>query len=303
MPAARQKIPMTSRSSPTVFTSPDAILATYPIGIFDSGVGGLTVASAIRRVMPDEKLLYLGDVARQPYGTKSPRTVTRYAVQAAEFLVDKGIKALVVACNTASAVALDAIAGRFPDLPVLGVVEAGADGAARMSRGGRIVVAATEGTCRSEAYERAIARRRAGASVRCVPCPLFVALAEEGLTDGPIVDSIARHYLGPLFDRGGGGGEGGGEGGGGDCLVLGCTHFPLLAPALARLAGPDVTLVDCAEATSSMLVRLLQGREAPPGGGGGLHLISTDAPERFARMAARLFPSLGPTPPVELADL
>lgn len=243
--------------------------------------------------MPDEKLLYLGDVARQPYGTKSPRTVTRYAVQAAEFLVDKGIKALVVACNTASAVALDAIAERFPGLPVLGVVEAGADGAALASKGGRIVVAATEGTCRSRAYERAIADRRAGAVVRCVPCPLFVALAEEGLTDGPIVESIARHYLGPLLE--------GGDGS--DCLVLGCTHFPLLAPTLARLAGPEVTLVDCAEATSSMLVRLLEGRRAPPGSGGGLQLVSTDAPERFARMAARLFPSLGPAPRVELADL
>lgn len=243
--------------------------------------------------MPDERLLYLGDVARQPYGTKSPRTVTRYAVQAAEFLVGKGIKALVVACNTASAVALDAIAERFPGLPVLGVVEAGADGAARASAGGRIVVAATEGTCRSEAYERAIARRRQGARVRCVPCPLFVALTEEGLTDGPIVDSVARHYLGSLFD--------GSEAG--DCLVLGCTHFPLLAPALARLAGPGVTLVDCAEATSSMLVRLLEGREAPKGSGGGLRLISTDAPERFARMVGKLFPALGPAPDVELADL
>ncbi|WP_096703479.1 glutamate racemase [Magnetospirillum sp. 15-1] len=284
---------MTSQQGHTVFTSPDAIPATYPVGIFDSGVGGLTIAAAIRRTMPDERLLYLGDVARQPYGTKSPRTVTRYAVQAAEFLVEKGIKALVVACNTASAVALDAIAERFPGLPVLGVVEAGADGAARASAGGRIVVAATEGTCRSEAYERAIARRREGARVRCVPCPLFVALAEEGLTDGPIVESVARHYLGSLFD--------GGEGG--DCLVLGCTHFPLLAPALARLAGPGVTLVDCAEATSSMLVHLLEGREAPKGTGGGLQLISTDAPERFARMVGKLFPALGPSPAVELADL
>ncbi|ARJ64375.1 glutamate racemase [Magnetospirillum sp. ME-1] len=289
---------MTSQHGHTVFTSFDAIPATYPIGIFDSGVGGLTIAAAIRRTMPDEKLLYLGDVARQPYGTKSPRTVTRYAVQASEFLVEKGIKALVVACNTASAVALDAISERFPGLPVLGVVEAGADGAARASARGRIVVAATEGTCRSEAYERAIALRRQDATVRCIPCPLFVALAEEGLTDGPIVESVARHYLGSLFDR-----DKGADGEAGDCLVLGCTHFPLLAPALARLAGPGVTLVDCAEATASMLVRLLEGREAPRGSGGGLQLISTDAPERFSRMAGKLFPAMGPSPAVELADL
>lgn len=275
-----------------MFTSDNPVLATYPIGIFDSGVGGLTVAAAIRKAMPNEHLLYLGDVARQPYGTKSPRTVTRYAVQAAEFLVETGIKALVVACNTASAVALDAIAERFPDLPVLGVVEAGAAGAARASASGRILVAATEGTCRSEAYERAIAQRRDDAQVRCIPCPLFVALAEEGLTDGPIVESVARHYLAPLFD----------QSEGADCLVLGCTHFPLLAPALARLAGPGVTLVDCAQATSALLVEQMRGNEAPPGGG-GLRLIATDAPERFARMAARLFPALGAAPQVELADL
>jgi len=251
------------------------------------------VAAAIRSALPEERLLYLGDVARQPYGTKSPQTVTRYALKAAEFLVGRGIKALVVACNTASAVALDAIAERFPDLPVVGVVEAGAARAATTSANGRIVVAATEGTCRSEAYERAITRRHPGAQVTCIPCPLFVALAEEGLTDGPIVDSVARHYLSVLFDGSRGA----------DCLVLGCTHFPLLAPALARLAGPEVRLVDCAEATSALLVKALAGREAPSGNAGGLTLIATDAPERFARIAARLFPALGSSPAVELADL
>lgn len=285
---------MTPTPSHTVFTSVDAIPATHPVGIFDSGVGGLTVAAAIRRVLPDEPLLYLADVARQPYGTKSPRTVTRYAVQAAEFLVEKGIKALVVACNTASAVALEAIAERFPALPVLGVVEAGAAGAALASAHGRILVAATEGTCRSEAYERAILRRLPAARVQCVPCPLFVALAEEGLTDGPIVESVARHYLSALFD--------GAEDGRADCLVLGCTHFPLLAPALSRMAGPGISLVDCAEVTSALLMDMLEGRRAPPGHG-GLTLIATDAPERFARMAARLFPALGEVPKVELADL
>jgi glutamate racemase len=242
--------------------------------------------------MPSERLLYLADIARQPYGPKSPRTVTRYALQAAEFLVARGIKALVVACNTASAVALDPIKQRFPGLPVLGVVEAGAAGAARASVTGRILVAATEGTCRSAAYEAAIARRRGDARITCVPCPLFVTLAEEGLTDGPIVESVARHYLAPLFepanDR--------------DCLVLGCTHFPLLAPALGRLAGPGVKLVDCAQATSDLLKDSL-GSLAAQEGDGELRLISTDAPERFATIAGRLFPHLGPLGPVELADL
>jgi glutamate racemase len=274
--------------------SPPADTASLPVGIFDSGVGGLTVAAAIRQRMPGERLLYIGDLARQPYGTKSPQTVVRYALKAAEFLVRRGIKALVVACNTASAVALEPIAARFPGLPVIGVVEAGAAGAALASTHGRIVVAATEGTCRSGAYERAIARRRQGAHVICTPCPLFVALAEEGLTDGPIVESVARHYLGPLLDRAAQT----------DCLVLGCTHFPLLAPALGRLAGPNVRLVDCAEATAGLLEEALSsGLAAPLGASGGLTLIATDAPDRFARIASVLFPAMGGIPPVELADL
>jgi glutamate racemase len=268
--------------------------ARLPVGIFDSGVGGLTVAAAIRRRMPSERLLYLGDVARQPYGTKSPQTVVRYALKAADFLVGRGVKALVIACNTASAVALEPISARYPGLPVIGVVEAGAAGAAQASVAGRIVVAATEGTCRSGAYERAIARRRAGARVICTPCPLFVALAEEGLTDGPIVEAVARHYLGPLLD----------PAAGTDCLVLGCTHFPLLTPALGRLAGPGIRLVDCAEATAALLSEALaDGRTAPPDARGGLTLIATDAPDRFARIAALLFPAMGGIPPVELADL
>ena len=263
-------------------TSADASL---PVGIFDSGVGGLTVASAIRRRLPAERLLYLGDLARQPYGPKSARTVARYAVNAAEFLVRRGIKALVVACNTASAVALD---------PIIGVVEAGAAGAARRSVTGQIVVAATEGTCRSGAYERAIARRRTDSHVTCIPCPLFVALAEEGLTDGPIVTAVARHYLGAALAAGDNA----------DCLVLGCTHFPLLAPALARLAGPGVQLVDCAEVTAELLTEALAGPlAAPPTQTGGLTLIATDAPDRFARIAQKLFPTLDGLPPVELADL
>jgi len=265
-----------------------------PVGVFDSGVGGLTVASAIRRRLPAEQLLYLGDLARNPYGPKSPQTLVRYTLNAADFLVGRGIKALVVACNTASAVALDAVAARFPGLPVIGVIEAGAARAAEGSATGRIIVAATEGTCRSGAYERAIARHRPAAAVTCVPCPLFVALAEEGLTDGPIVTTVARHYLAAALD----------PARQADCLVLGCTHFPLLAPALARLAGPEVRLVDCGEATADRLAEALAGPLAAPlGSQGGLSLIATDAPDRFARIAQRLFPTLDGLPPVELADL
>lgn len=270
-------------------------LARLPLGVFDSGVGGLTVAAALRRRLPSEKLLYLGDLARLPYGTKSPATVARYACNAADFLVARGIKMLVVACNTASAHALDALSAAHAGLPVLGVVEAGAAAAARLSPSGRIVVAATEGTCRSGAFARAIQTHRPDARVEQVPCPMFVALAEEGLTDGPIAEDMVRHYLGGSFlgtDAA-------------DCLVLGCTHFPLLAKALRRVLGERVVLVDCAEAVAAQTAAELASRSlALPGGDvGGLSLIATDAPDRFARIATRLFPALGPVPDVELANL
>lgn len=272
-----------------------AVVTPQPIGIFDSGVGGLTVVAAMRRLLPDERLLYLGDLARLPYGTKSPAMVERYALKAAAFLAARGIKMLVLACNTASAHALAAVQGAFPGLPVLGVLETGAAAAAAASAGGRIVVAATDGTCRSGAFERAIRGRRPEARVTCVPCPMFVALAEEGLTTGPIVEAMAREYLGAWF--------GGTEGA--DCLVLGCTHFPLLAPVLARLAGPGIALIDCAEATAAEAAQLLAKHRlaAEPGVRGSLTLATTDAPARFARIARSLFPELAAPPAVELVDI
>ncbi|HLO77521.1 MAG TPA: glutamate racemase [Magnetospirillum sp.] len=266
-----------------------------PIGVFDSGVGGLTVAAALRRRLPAETLLYLGDIARLPYGTKSPATVIRYALKAADFLVARGIKLLVVACNTASAHALAALREAHPDLSVLGVVEAGAVTAAARSVSGRIVVAATEGTCRSGAFARAIQAHRADARVVQVPCPMFVALAEEGLTEGPIAEDMVRHYLARHFQ--------GSEAA--DCLVLGCTHFPLLTASLQRALGTAPALVDCAEAVAAQVEAVLAtaGLAAPVQSQGGLSLVATDAPDRFARIATRLFPALGPVPTVELADL
>lgn len=252
------------------------------------------MAAALRRRLPAEHLLYLGDIARLPYGTKSPATVTRYAMQAADFLTARGIKMLVVACNTASAHALDALAAAHPGLAVLGVVEAGAAAAVRQSASGRIVVAATEGTCRSDAFARAILARRPDAQVIQVPCPMFVALAEEGLTEGSIAEDMARHYLGAHFQ--------GSQAA--DCLVLGCTHFPLLITALRRVLGPAPAMVDCAEAVAAQADALLaQSGLAVPVGSGGLALVATDAPDRFARIATRLFPSLGEVPAVELANL
>ncbi|MBC7906325.1 MAG: glutamate racemase [Rhodospirillaceae bacterium] len=269
--------------------------ADLPIGVFDSGVGGLTVAAALRRRLPSEELLYLGDIARLPYGTKSPGTVERYTLKAADFLIARGIKMLVVACNTASAHALTALMRAHPHLPVLGVIEAGAQAAARLSRSGTIAVAATEGTCRSDAFARAILTHRPEAKVSQIPCPLFVALAEEGLTDGPIAEDMVRHYLAAKFA----------PSNAPDCLVLGCTHFPLLTGALRRAIGDGPILVDCAEAVAEQAEQLLiaGGLAAPAGRAGGLSLIATDAPDRFARMATRLFPALGEVPAVELANL
>ncbi|CAA7612714.1 glutamate racemase [Magnetospirillum sp. UT-4] len=264
------------------------------IGIFDSGVGGLTVASALRRRLPAETLTYLGDTARLPYGTKSPETVVRYALQAADYLAAGGIKMLVVACNTASAHALPALVARHPGLPVLGVVEAGAAAAARASASGRIVVAATEGTCRSGRFPATITALRPTAEVSQVACPLLVAVAEEGLGDSPIAEAMARSYLADRFAGHGAA----------DCLVLGCTHFPLLVPAIRRVIGPRPVLVDCAEAVAEQAAALLAERGlARQGGAGGLALIATDSPERFRRMAARLFPGLGSNLAVTLADL
>lgn len=255
-----------------------------PIGVFDSGVGGLTVLRALRAALPHESLLYLGDTARLPYGTKSPETVVRYAEQAARVLTRRGVKLLVIACNTASAVALDHLAEVFRPLPVVGVVEPGASAACRASKSGRIVVLATEGTVRGGAYERAIRARRPDAVVLQVPCSLFVALAEEGWVTGPIAEAIARRYLGaPLAELPGA-----------DCLVLGCTHFPVLRAAISAAAGPQVELIDSAETTAQAVAAVLASRgiARPPAAASApawTRFLATDAPARFARVGAVFF--------------
>jgi len=267
-----------------------------PIGVFDSGVGGLTVLKALVAQLPRERFVYLGDTARLPYGTKSPETVVRYALQAAQALADFGVKCLVLACNTASATGLGAVSERIREVPVIGVIEPGAEAACRASRSGHIGVIATEGTVRGGAYQDAIVRRRSDARVSAVPAQLFVALAEEGLCRGPIADSVARHYLEPLFNSGTGSRP--------DTLVLGCTHFPMLAQSIRAAAGPDVCIVDSAETTAHYVRQTLESqnilaRDAE----GGLRLLATDAPERFARIGARFLDRpIGPHE-VELVDL
>ena len=266
-----------------------------PIGIFDSGMGGLTVMRALVARLPHEHFVYLGDTARLPYGTKSSETVTRYAVQAAGLLAKHRVKLVVVACNTASAVAMTALAGALAPLPSLGVIEPGAEAAVAAGPQGPIAVIATEGTVRGGAYVRAIQRLRPGVNVVQQACPLFVPLAEEGLIDGPIAKLAAERYLAPLFA-------------GADakpaCLVLGCTHFPVLKSVIAQVIG-DVALVDSADVTANAVARLLHDAKlandepVPPPN----RFLVTDAPERFARVGEIFLGAPISAGTVELIDL
>ncbi len=224
-------------------------MAERAIGIFDSGVGGLTVLKALRQVLPGEQLCYLGDTARVPYGTKSPGTVLRYAQEAAEFLIQQRVKMLVVACNTASAVAVEAIEQRF-SLPVVGVIEPGARKAAAVTRNRRVGVIGTEGTIRSGAYTRAIHAVDSAIEVFTAACPLFVPLVEEGWADHQVAYLAAREYLAPLIKQQI------------DTLVLGCTHYPLLKNTLQQVLGPEVQLVDSATETAHLVAGLLGARNA-----------------------------------------
>lgn len=267
------------------------------IGVFDSGVGGLTVLKALAAELPRERFVYLGDTARLPYGTKSPETVVRYALQAAEALADYGVKCLVIACNTASAAGLPAVSERIREVPVIGVIEPGAEAACLASRSGHIAVIATEGTVRGGAYQEAIVRRRSDARVSAVPAPLFVALAEEGLCRGPIAESVARHYLEPLFNSRPGASRP-------DTLVLGCTHFPMLAQAIRAAAGPEVSIVDSAETTARHVRQTLEAANlAARDGEGSLRLLATDAADRFARIGGRFLERPIRPHEVELVEL
>jgi glutamate racemase len=274
-----------------------------PIGVFDSGVGGLTVLRSLQQALPQESFIYLGDTARLPYGTKSAETVVRYALQSADALVKRGIKALVVACNTASAAALDALRACHNSLPVIGVIEPGARAVAAASRSGRIVVLATEGTVRGGAYQRTIAQLRPDARVTAVACQLFVALAEEGWINGMVVDAAIARYLRPVF----------GQVMDGqavtattpDAIVLGCTHFPVLRDAIAQAVGASVTLVDSA-ATTAMAVRerlLADGLVADASATARVRFLATDSTARFAAVGGRFLGREIHESDIELIDL
>ena len=267
--------------------------------MFDSGVGGLTVLEALIAKLPREHFVYLGDTARLPYGTKSSETVARYSLQAAQALMQYGVKCLVIACNTASSVGLPAITGRIDNVPVIGVIEPGAQAACAASRSGRIAVIATEGTVRGGAYQQAILRIRPEARVHAEPTPLFVALAEEGLNEGSIANDIASHYLRPMFSSAAAGISAP------DTLVLGCTHFPMLAGAIRQAVGPDVQIVDSALTTAASVdVQLRKaGLARTAGGAGTVRLLATDGRERFARVGSRFLERSISPDEVELIDL
>ena len=253
-----------------------------PLAVFDSGIGGLTVLRALRRRLSREPVLYLGDTARVPYGTRSDDTVLRYAREATAFLLSRDVKAVVVACNTVSAVALDALAAEI-SVPLVGVLEPGAREACRRTRTGKIGVIGTAATVRSGAYARRIQELRPGTVVRQAACPLFVPLAEEGWVDGAVPQMVAESYLGELRRAGV------------DTLVLGCTHYPVLRGVLAATMGETVELVDSAEAAADEVARLLgeAGLEASGASADatGVHFFVTDSSERFREVGSRFLGS------------
>lgn len=246
-----------------------------PIGIFDSGVGGLTVFAEIRKKLPNESLIYFGDTARVPYGNKSAETVIRYSLENASFLVERDVKAIVVACNTASALALPALASKF-NLPILGVVVPGAEAAIKATKNRKIGVIGTQATVSSEAYGRALRQIDGEVKIVSQACPLFVPLVEEGWVDNEVARTAAVRYLSGIKEEGI------------DVLILGCTHYPLLKSLIREIVGPHITLVDSAEATADSLKMMLEKDNLKRRSGELRHQIYvTDLPARFESIARR----------------
>jgi glutamate racemase len=264
-------------------------MSTAPIGIFDSGIGGLTVARAIQDLLPQESTVYLGDTARVPYGPKSPETVRRYSREILDWLLTQEVKAVVVACNTATAHALDDLRAISP-VPVIGVIEPGARAAVAATRNDRIGVIGTAGTVASGAYRRALLARKPDLEVVQQACPLLVPFVEEGWLVHPATRMVIEEYLVPLRTAGV------------DVLVLGCTHYPLLKPLLTHVMGQSVRLIDSALETARELARVLEGGLAAPAGNQPFHRwVATDDVARFASVGS-IFVGQAPAV-VELVDL
>jgi glutamate racemase len=264
-----------------------------PIGVFDSGVGGLTVLKSLHEELPNEDLVYLGDTARLPYGTKSPASISRYAGQATAKLQEQGIKLLVVACNTASAVALETLRLQMDPLPVIGVVEPGAAAAVQARPRGKHLVLATEATVGLHAYRDAIAGIDPDAHVDELPCEMLVALAEEGWTTGAVAEAIVHRYVDAFKE--------------GDFIpnsvILGCTHFPLLREPIASAFDDDVTIIDSASTTAAHARELLASAGLLHDAGGSLRFMATDGASRFARVGGMFLGKRLTRADIEIVDL
>jgi glutamate racemase len=249
---------------------------TSPIGVFDSGIGGLTVLGEIKKLLPNENFVYLGDTARVPYGTKSSKTVIAYSQINSKFLVAKGIKLLVVACNTASAVALPSLRWDL-EIPIIGVIEPGARKAVSITKTGIVGVIGTPSTIKSDAYTKAIENISPDIEVVSKACPLFVPLAEEGWTEGKIAELSAKSYLGPLKESGI------------DVLILGCTHYPLLKTTIQKEVGNSVKLIDSAEETAIEIKRILNDKNSLNSNSSQIQqeFYLTDVSESFINIAGR----------------
>ena len=258
-----------------------------PIGVFDSGIGGLTVLHALMERLPQERFVYLGDTARVPYGTKGVATIRSFALQAARYLEARDVKRLVIACNTASSHAIDLLE-RECKVPVEGVVEPGVEAALRVTQG-HVGVIGTPATIASDRYGELLRAQRPELVIDNQHCPLFVPLAEEGWVDDAIALSVAERYLSPLRRKGV------------DTLILGCTHYPLLKPAIAKVMGEDVALVDSALVLAESVARDLEDANALSDGPGGFELVVSDMPQRFAEISRRFLDA--EVPEVHLVDL
>jgi glutamate racemase len=249
-----------------------------PIGVFDSGIGGLTVLKALVERFPAESYVYIGDTARLPYGTKSPETVIRYSRNLTHAVLQHNVKAVVVACNTASTHALEEVKAVAAPIPVIGMIEPAAKAALAVTKNNRIGIIATSGTVRSGAYTRQLQELRPEVEVFSQPCQMLVALAEEGWSSGDITESVIRRYLDPLFQQ---------SSTPPDTLILGCTHFPVFEPLLREILGEEITLINSGKAAAESLATYIP--VSTETGSGALQFFATDDPHRFADNAAKFF--------------